>query len=253
MRLDKTLVKMFEADSLQFFVCLVMLTSSKVLSCPRMCTCDNYAIFHATNCDSQDLESFPSGIPEWSTELSFDGNYLTTLDLTAFDTTVYFEEFSIRYNEIERVKLSNLAERQPGMRGACNYAVVIFPRLKRVNLRGNALKKLPKCLLFAWPVLKILKLDENRIARIQDLNLAHPTARSASLKELSLRRNRITRIARDSLFTPSIALQNLTVLDVGENRIGSVESASFLFMRELVEVKLDRNRIRYYYLCVYSS
>ncbi|CAK8685216.1 extracellular matrix protein 2-like [Clavelina lepadiformis] len=224
---------------------LFVILTRKTDSCPSMCTCDYYAAVHTVVCDSQDLYELPERIPEWSTSMNLDGNYLSQLDLTAFNTTVYFEKFRIRYNRIDDIVLTNDPHATMlGLRGACNAISATFPRLTHVNLRGNLLQKLPKCLFSAWPVLKVLNIDENRVRRIKDLNIANHITYSDSLEELSLKGNQIQALTYSELYTPLSALRKLKVLDLSENAIRKIEGLVFMFMSDLQEIKLQDNQIR---------
>ncbi|XP_002126297.3 leucine-rich repeats and immunoglobulin-like domains protein 1 [Ciona intestinalis] len=223
--------------------CVLFRFASAQPRCPQGCTCDYYATIHTINCDSQDMRHLPPDIPDWTTHVSFDGNFLTTLPLTGFNTSVYFEEFKFRYNEITKLEISeeSLVTKE-GRRGGCNHVVTIFPRLKSVNLRGNKIHNLPKCLLFAWPTLKILILDQNRITRVSDLNLASHLSHGASLQELSIMRNQIRRITSD-LQTPATSLRGLSYLNLGANIISKIQTGVFMFLPKLRVVKLNDNRL----------
>ena len=220
-------------------------------TCPRLCTCDYYSSVHTIECDNQELRAFPLDIPTWTTSLSFDGNLLAVLNLSAFNTTVYFEEFRIRYNQISRIVLGDVTMNYPARRGACSGIGQLYPRLVDANLRGNRLKRLPKCLSAIWPVLKILNLSENRIRAIKNLNFVNHLYYYDSLEELYLRRNQISQLTQRDLFSPANALRNVKILDLSENHISRIDSAVFTFLPHLRDLRLQDNQIRYVTLRYY--
>ena len=215
--------------------------------CPPKCTCDYYSAVHTIDCSSQDFDSFPDRIPAWTTSLTFDGNFLSQLDLSSFNTTVYFEKFRIRYNEIEQVvlKRDRSRERAPAKAdGSCTRAGRIFPRLIDVNLKGNRLRGLPKCLLSVWPKLKFFNLNENRIASINDLHLLGHVYHYNSIEALRLRRNLIDRLRKRDWYSPASALRRVRILDLAENKIARIDGAVFMFLAELRELQLHGNQLR---------
>ena len=227
-----------------FWLFLVILKTVEAgPACPRRCTCDYYSSIHTIECNNQEFENFPPSIPTWTTSLSFDGNFLTTLNLSAFNITVYFEEFRIRYNQISDIIVDDVIT-IPSQRGACSTINKIFPRLDTVNLRGNEIQALPKCLLAAWPVLKILNLAENQIKNIKDLNFVGHMYYYDSLEELYLKRNWITKLSRSELYSPANAMRKLKILDLSDNVILQLDGAVFMFLPELKDLRLQHNILR---------
>uniref|UniRef100_F6TY87 LRRCT domain-containing protein n=2 Tax=Ciona intestinalis TaxID=7719 RepID=F6TY87_CIOIN len=92
-------------------------------------------------------------------------------------------------------------------------------------------------------MLKILILDQNRITRISELNLASHLSHESSLQELSIMRNQIHRITSD-LQTPATSLRGLLYLNLGENIISKIQTGVFMFLPKLRVVKLNDNRLR---------
>ena len=214
--------------------------------CPRKCTCDYYASVHTIECDNQDLLRFPPDIPTWTTSVSFDGNFLTEFNISAFSTTVYFERLRIRYNEIVSIQAYNMtSQRRVGRRGGCSEIGKIYPRLIEVNLRGNKIRKLPKCLLSAWPVLKTLNLAENQFENVQDLNFVNHMRYYDSLEDVTLQGNKLTKLKRIDLYSPANALRNVKSIDLSKNRIDHMQSSVFTFLHKLKDIKLNNNLLRY--------
>ena len=210
-------------------------------TCPRNCNCDYYSSVHTIECDSQELADFPPDIPTWTTSLSFDGNFLRTLNLSAFNTSVYFEEFRIRYNQIDRIIVNDISTNSTAKRGACSNIGQLYPRLVDVNLRGNRLRTLPKCLSAIWPVLKILNLSENRFKSFRDINFVNHLYYYDSIEELYIGRNQISELTKQDLFSPANALRNVRVLDLSGNLISHLDGTVFLFLPKLRDLRLHDN------------
>lgn len=228
---------------LQFIVALVSAQTGP--ECPRKCTCDYYSAVHTIDCSSQDFNEFPVGIPTWTTSLTFDGNYLSVLNLASFNITTYFEKLRIRYNEIEHIQLDeDETHGGAGAKGTCRQAGKIFPRLIDVNLKGNQLRSLPKCVLSIWPKLKYLNLNENQFKNIKDLHLIGHQYYYRSIETLQLKGNRISRLNKYDWFSPSSALGKLKILDLSANRIRRIQTGFFTFLTELRDVQLQENLLR---------
>lgn len=220
---------------------ILSFASEVVNGCPAKCSCDYYALVHTIECSNNDFYAIPNDIPEWSTLLRFDGNYIRTLDLNNFTIRKYFEEFRFRYNEIDTIIVKNKRLASSQANHGCGTATAMFLRISSVNLRGNRLQKLPKCLLSVWPVLKILNLNENMISSLSKLNFDSYVGYSNTLKELYLQNNWISKISRSELYSPLTALRSLEILDVSHNFISEIEPGSLMFLKNLTDVRMNHN------------
>nr|XP_039267382.1 leucine-rich repeats and immunoglobulin-like domains protein sma-10 [Styela clava] len=221
------------------------ITKTTSYTCPSGCDCAYYNSIHTLECNSQDLQEIPQNIPEWTTLLELDANELTELDLNFCDVCIYFEDFSFRYNRISNIIIKkNITSRYDKSRNLrCQDSTSIFPRVVNVDLKGNLIQKLPKCLWFVWLVLKILDLRENQIRSIQDLNLSGYFSSTNSMEELYLGGNRISQLIRKDLYSRTLALKRLRILDLSRNKIHTIDSGVFTFLDEIVDINLSDNKI----------
>lgn len=212
-------------------------------SCPQTCSCFYNAPIHVTDCNSQSFTKVPRNIPEWTTEFRLDGNYLTVLDLKLFETRQYYEEMSLRYNQIDTIQIEtrNVSKSVT----SCGRVASFFYRLNSVNLKGNELRELPKCLLITWPSIKILNLNDNRITRFRDLNFAMYGRHTNSLEEIDLSGNGISQIVREDWYSQSLPLNRLRILNLSKNQIHTLESGVFTFLDELRVIDLGENKLGY--------
>lgn len=200
------------------------------------------------DCSSNGLTEMVSNIPEWTTSIRMDANELRVLDLAFCDECNFLLELSYRYNDISRItylqqrNTSRFAPTFVKRRSTCNHVPYIFSRLLTINLKGNAIRSLPKCLLFVCPKLQHLNLDDNRIRNVHSLNL-FPHYHTDSLKELHISRNLISQLLRKDMYTNTIGLRRLSVLNLSANRIHTIESGVFTFIDGLQDLNLSSNKI----------
>lgn len=229
---------------------LLLLQTTVIMTCPRDCVCSYYNGRHPMDCSSNGFTEMVSNIPEWTTSIRMDGNELRVLDLAFCDECNFFEELSFRYNGISKIfftRLTNtsrfLQSSMTQRRSLCNQVPRIFSRLTTINLKGNAIRSLPKCFLFALPKLQYLSLDENRIRNMRSLNVFDYFFHTQSLNELHISRNFISQLLRKDMYTSTIGLNKLRVLNLSENRIHTMESGVFTFFDELQYLDLSTNKI----------
>jgi len=218
-------------------------SQDQAASCPHPCICDYYAEVHILNCNNQELKKLPDGIPEWTTDIRFDGNLFSTLNLRNLTGKQYLEKINAKYNNLKTLELADVGT---GARtyDPCSNVIDIYPRLKHINFRGNQFKRLPKCLLYAWPVLQELHLDYNQISTISELNMFGAVKYQQSLKVFTLKENNIRSLPKHTLFTPSNGLRGLHTFDVSHNQISGLQTTALYFMDELRQISLNDNRIR---------